>query len=259
MKLALHAFACAACAIALSTAAAAEDGYYVSGSGAATFLQNSDNEGVFNGPFTTGAGTTIPAGTVLPDGTTVGWTTEFSTGYAINGAIGRAFGPFRGEVEVSYQDNGVDFHRDVTVGGGPIGTEDAGVLVTGSPNLGVTVADLVNDGEGGLDTIYVFANAFYDFNLGGPLKPYVGGGVGVGFVDVLYRPSGVSIIDDRATAFAWQAAAGVAWEVSPSLDLFAGYRYRATSDVEVQADLFAADFDIENRGSLAEAGLRFKF
>ena len=53
--------------------------------------------------------------------------------------------------------------------------------------------------------------------------------------------------------------AGVAYEVTPSTELFAGYRYRATTDVEVEATLFSADFDIENSASIIEAGLRFNF
>jgi hypothetical protein len=47
--------------------------------------------------------------------------------------------------------------------------------------------------------------------------------------------------------------------VSPSVDLLVAYRYRATTDVSVEADLFSADFDIENRASIVEAGLRFTF
>ena len=84
----------------LCASAQAQD-YYVSVSGGASFLGDSENVGAFVGDFTTGAGTTIPAGTVLPDGTAVGWTTDFDTGYAINGAIGKRFGMLRGELEVA--------------------------------------------------------------------------------------------------------------------------------------------------------------
>jgi opacity protein-like surface antigen len=244
--------------VAMSGAALAQD-TYVSLSGGASLLQDSVNEGVFVGPFTTGAGTTIPAGTVLPDGTEVGWTTDFDTGFAIAGAVGRDFGPFRGEVEVAWQKNGIETHVDVVAGGIALGGQDAGVLVTGSPNLGVSVANLVDDGTGDVGTLFVFANAFYDFDTGGPLKPFIGGGVGVGFVNVDYSPSDVTIIDDKSTEFAWQAMAGIAWEISPTTELFAGYRYRATSDASVEADLFSADFDIENKASIVELGVRFVF
>ena len=232
---------------------------YVAVSAGVSLANDSDNQGEFSADFLTGAGSTIPAGTILPTGTAVGWETQFDTGYAVNAALGRRFGAIRGEVEVAYQNNGVDTHTGVAAGGIALAGEDAGVLITGSPNIGVTVGDLVAAGEGSLETVFVMANAIYDFNSSGRLKPYIGAGVGVGFVDVDYSPSATPIIQDSATQFAFQALAGVSYEVTRSTEVFAGYRYRATSDVEVQADLFAADFEVENRASIIEAGLRFSF
>ncbi|MHA7872751.1 MAG: outer membrane protein [Hyphococcus sp.] len=251
--------AAAAGALSLAGAAYAQD-TYVSVSGGAVFLNNSDNEGVFDGAFVTGPGTTIPAGTALPVDAPVGWTTEFDTGYAVQGAIGRRYGLFPAEVEVAYQNNNVSTHNNVLAGGIALANEDAGVLVTGAPgNLGVTVADLVADGQGDVSTIFVMANLFYDLETGTPFKPYIGAGAGVGFVDVQYTPSATTIIDDNSTQFAYQAMAGVAYEVSPTTELFAGYRYRATLNPEVDASLFAATFDVENRASIVEAGVRFSF
>lgn len=242
----------------VANGANAED-YYVSLSGGVSMLSDSDNMGSFDGDFTTGEGTTIPSGTVLPDRTAVGWSTDFDTGYALSGALGRDYGYFRGELEVAYQSNGVGSHADVSAGGIALDAEDAGVLITGSPNIGVSVGDLVSDGQGDVSTTYVMANALVDVELGGRLTPYIGGGVGVGFVDVDYSPSAVGIIQDKSTAFAYQAMAGVAYAVAPSVDVTLGYRYRATTDVSVEADLFSADFDVENSASIIEAGLRFTF
>ncbi|MAW79129.1 MAG: hypothetical protein CMI63_02745 [Parvularcula sp.] len=245
-------------ATAISGIAHAND-YYVSLSGGVSLLGDSDNEGAFDGAFTTGEGTTIPAGTVLPDATPVGWETDFDTGFAIAGALGKRYGAFRGEIEVAYQTNDIGSHAGVTAAGIALDAEDAGVLITGSPNIGVSVGDLVADGQGDVSNIFVMANVFYDFDTGGPLKPYIGAGIGVGFVDVDYSPSAVAIIQDDATAFAYQGAAGLAYEVSSSIDLTLAYRYRATTDVSVEASLFPADFDIENSASVVEAGLRFNF
>lgn len=248
-----------AATIALTGAAHAGD-YYVSLSGGGVFLGDSDNEGQFDGAFSTGEGTTIPAGTTLPDGTAVGWTTEFDTGYAINGAIGKDYGWLRGELEVAYQYNGVDTHGGVTAGGIALDNEDAGVLITGqASNLGVTVGDLVAAGEGDLRTIFVMANAIAEFESSSRITPYIGGGVGVGFVNVEYAPSATTIIDDNSTNFAYQAMAGLGYEVTPQTTLFAGYRYRATTEPSVDASLFSANFDIENRASIVEAGVRFNF
>ncbi|MEO1252105.1 MAG: acyloxyacyl hydrolase [Pseudomonadota bacterium] len=247
-------------AVGVASAAHAQD-TYVSVSGGATFLNDSDNEGTFVGDFATGEGTTIPAGTVLPDGTGVGWTTEFDTGWMVNGAVGRDFGWFRGEIEVGYQSNGVDTHTGVTAAGTiPLDSEDAAVLITGQDtNLGVTVGDLVAAGQGEVETVFVMANAFLEYENTSPFTPYVGIGAGVGFVDVNYAPSATTIIDDNSTEFAYQAMAGIGYEVTPNTTLFAGYRYRATLDANVDASLFDANFDIENRASTVEAGLRVSF
>ncbi|MEM6834414.1 MAG: P44/Msp2 family outer membrane protein [Pseudomonadota bacterium] len=233
--------------------------YYASLSAGVSLLGNSSNDGQFVGDFTTGAGTTIPAGTVLPDGTDVGWETEFDTGFAISGAFGKYFGPIRGELEVAYQSNDVDTHTGVSAGGIDLSAEDAGVLVTGADNLGPTVSQLVADGQGDVSTVFVMANAYYDFRNSSDFTPYLGAGIGIGFVDVDYSPSATPIIQDNATAFAYQVMAGATYDVSASTGLFLGYRFRGTSDVSVEADLFSADFDIENTASIIEAGLRFAF
>lgn len=242
----------------LSTPAAAQD-YYGSVSAGWAWLDDSDNSGEFTSDFTTGEGTTIPAGTVLPAGSSLGWTTEFDDGYAIAAAFGRRFGNWRGELELAYQSNDVDTHRDVQAAGIPLGAEDAGVLITGSPNLGVSVADLVADGRGSVETTFAMANVYYDFNAWSGFTPYVGAGVGAGFVDVDYSPSGVQIVDDDATVLAYQVMAGASYDVSDRMEVFAQYRYRATEDVETDVALFDADLDIENRASVLEAGVRFAF
>lgn len=233
---------------------------YVSVSAGAAFLQDSDNSGSFSSPFTTGAGTTIPAGAVLPSGTPLGWTTEFDTGYSLSAAYGWRFTPsLRAEVELAYQTNDISTHKGVKAGGIALDGQDAGVLITGSPNLGVTVGALVDDGKGSLDTTYLMLNGFYDFKGFGAFKPYVGAGIGAGFVNVDYSPSGVKIVDDDATVFAYQVVAGSDYIVSDRLSVFAQYRYRATSDVETDVSLFDAKLDVENASSALEVGVRYNF
>lgn len=247
--------------LAISSAAHAQQfsDSYVALSGGVSLLMDSDNEGAFVGAFTTGQGTTIPAGVVLDDGTAIVWNTEFDTGYMISAAYGREWEMFRGEVEVSWQRNGVDRHTDLTAGVIELGSEDAGVLITGSPNIGVPVSTLLADGQGAIRTIFVMANAIYDFELNSPITPYAGGGLGVGFVNVDFSPSNVTIVDDTSIEFAWQVKAGAAYEVSPQADLFAGVRFRTTTKAGVETGLFPADLDVENKALLIEAGLRWAF
>lgn len=250
----------AALAAALFASPAIAQDYYASVSAGAAWLDDSSNSGAFNSAFTTGAGTTIPAGTVLPVGTPVGWNTEFDNSYALSVAVGRNFGSkFRAEIELSRQTNDVDTHTGVRAADIPLGAEDAGVLITGSSNLGVTVADLVADGRGEIEATYLMANLFLDFKQMGPIQPYVGAGLGAGFVDVTYAPSGVGIVSDDATVLAYQLIAGASFPVGERMSIFAQYRYRATEDIETQVQLFDASLDVENASSLLEAGVRFRF
>ena len=248
-----------ASSLILFNAAAAQTGTYVEGRIGVGLLSDSDNDGTFDGTFTTGEGTTIPAGTELPDGTAVGWTTEFDSGLAASLALGNRFGAMRGELELGYQSNDVDTHIGVVAGGIDLSTEDAGVLVTGADNLGVSVENLVADGQGELRTTYLMANGYYDFQNDSVVTPFIGAGIGFGFVDVEYAPSDVGIIDDDDTAFAYQVMLGASLDLGADMELVGAYRYRATTDVEVEATLFDADFEIENRSSIFEVGLRKNF
>jgi len=250
---------------ALGAAAAQSGGVYADDitlygrlSAGVSSLEDSQNAGILGQDFVTGEGTTIPAGTALP-GAAVGWTTEFDPGFFISGAAGADMGAFRLEGELSWRRNDVDTHAGVTAAGIDLSGEDAGVLIAGSGNIGATVADVVAAGEGSVSELGLFANGYYDFKNSSLLTPYVGVGVGVAFVDVDYSPSGVTIVEDEQAAFAYQAMAGASFAVTPRAEFYAGYRYRATPDVEVDTALFPGVLEIENQAHLAEAGLRITF
>lgn len=243
----------------IATPAAAQE-FYGSVSVGGVMLNDSDNSGSFSSDFLTGTGTTIGNNTPLPAGASVGWTTEFDTGYTLSAAIGRRFANgLRGEVELAYQNNDVDTHNNVQAAGIPLDNEDVGVLISGAPPQGATVGAIVGDGRGSVETTFLMANLYYDFTQYGAFTPYVGAGLGVGFVNVDYAPSGVGIVNDDETVFAYQLVAGASYDLSDRTALFVQYRYRATEDVETKVDLFPASLDVENRASVIEAGLRFNF
>lgn len=249
-----------AIALGLASANTLADGFYVSGSLSYNDMDDTYNDGQFNREFFTGPGTTIPAGVVLPAGTPVGWKTEVDSGAGVNLAIGWRMDNLRFEAEYAYSSHDVDTHRNVMAAGIDLGGEDAAVLVSGAPgNLGVSVADLVADGRGDFSSDYLFVNAYYDFDVSWTLKPYLGAGIGNAWVDVEYNPSGVGIIDDDDSVFAYQVMAGLNYWCSEQLSFFGGLRWRQTDDIEVRADLLPADFDIENESWLAEIGARWTF
>lgn len=250
---------CAIAVSAFSFAAQAED-FYVGGNLGYSNMDDTATSGSFNSEFVTGPGTTIPAGVALPAGTDVGWDTSVDSGTAYSLTLGYQLGQLRLEAEYARAQNDVTSHGGVSAAGIDLGAEDAGVLVTGAPgNLGVSVADLVADGRGEFDTSYLFANLYYDFDLGTALKPYVGAGIGNASVDVTYSPSDVGIIDDSDDVFAYQIMGGVNYDLSEQVTLFGGLRWRETDDITVNADLFDAQFDVEMSSFIAEIGTRFRF
>ncbi|MFN3834815.1 MAG: outer membrane protein [Glycocaulis sp.] len=250
----------AAAGLALLMAAGASAQQYVSGSAGFNLQCDSSNSGAFSSDFTTGEGVAVPAGTVLASGTPLGWKTEFETGGFFTLAYGwRMDSGLRFEAELGYSSSDVDTHRDVTVAGGDIGGADAAVLITGSPALGVTVANLVADGRGVIRNTGLMLNGFYDFDMGGPLGAYVGAGIGFNRVKVRYNPSDVDIINGSDTVFAYQLMAGANFNVSDNVQLFGGYRYRASNDPAFGVNLFPANLDVQNRANIIEAGVRFYF
>ena len=250
--------AAAAPAAAQSPAQNQNTGFYIGGGGAASFVRDSDNDGVLTGDFTTGAGTTIPAGTVLPSGTDLSWTTEYDTGWGVFGNAGYRFAnQFRVELELVYGTNDVDRHLDLVAAGIPLAAEDAGVLVTGSGNLGVTTADLLADGRGDTSIIAPMVNAYYDFALDGGFTPHVGFGVGYARVASDFRPSGVEVLDDQDWVFAFQAMAGLAYPIAQNVELFGGYRYLQTTQPEFDLTLLPGTLETQYRVHRAELGVRF--
>lgn len=234
------------------------DDWYVGGSIGVNSQMDSDNSGQ-TGAFTTGNtgdGTTID----VADGTAYGWSTEFDSGLSVQGEFGVSHGSgARASVELTWSQADVDTHTDVTLGGGAIGSLDAAALAGAPDPLGVTVADLVADGQGEITSLGLFANAYYDFNTAGQFQPYIGGGIGIMDTDVEYAPSGVDIIDDGETAFAWQLKAGATWRVNETFDIYGEYAYRASDDIEVSNDLFPGTLEIENQQNVFSIGARVRF
>lgn len=255
----LAATTAAVLAAGLSGAATAQQ--YVSGSAGFNFQTDSDNAGAFSSDFITGDGVAVAPGTTLPAGTSLGWTTEFDTGLFLSAAYGwRLNDVFRVEGEISYTSADVDTHTDVTAGGAALGAADAAVLLTGSAPLGVSVADLVADGQGEISTVGYAINGYYDFAIQNtPFTAYVGGGVGVAEIDVEYSPSATPIISDKEMVGFYQLMAGASYAVSDNTELYTGYRWRQSGDAETESSLVPATLDIENASHIIEAGVRYSF
>jgi OmpA-OmpF porin, OOP family len=69
-------------------------------------------------------------------------------------------------------------------------------------------------------------NAFYDFNTGTSLTPYLGGGIGAANIESsTITVGGVTGRTGSSTDFAWMLEGGVAIAVAPNLSIVPAYRY----------------------------------
>lgn len=113
----------------------------------------------------------------------------------------------------------------------------------------------ITDG-GKADTLSLDINAYYDFPVSGPVKPYLGAGVGVAQVKI-----DDGALDDKAEALNMQAIAGASVAISPNVSLFAEGRYQRTGPIRITATLGAAtktsNIDLSSAGGLV--GVRFGF
>lgn len=130
---------------------------------------------------------------------------SFDSGYALGVRGGYQLGPWRFEEEYIYHNNSLD---SLSVGG---------VNIPGA--------------SGSRDSHAIMTNVLYDFNLGWPVTPHIGAGIGA--VDVLENakaPGIGAIANDNDWVLGYQAIGGVAYNINPNLSLEVDYRYLATSD-----------------------------
>jgi len=249
-----------ASAFSLIATPAFAEGWYGAASAGFNFQSDSSNSGQ-TGAFNTGNGDpVIPNGTPIAAGTPYGWKTEFDTGYVLSGEFGRMYdNGFRVSGEIVYSKADVDKHSGVSVGGTIIDGVDAAVIAGSPTQLGATVGQVVADGRGDISNLGVFANVYYDFNRMGAISPYVGAGIGVSNVDVTYRPSDISVINDSETKFAYQIKAGAAYALTERFDVFTELAYRATEDVTFSNQLFPGNLSIENQQTTLSFGGRIRY
>lgn len=210
--------------VALAIAApaqAAGSGWYVNLSGGANWLSD-------DGFTATNGNDTL---TFSPDS---------DTGFIVSGAIGYSLNNvlqgLRVEVEAGYRENQVDG------------------LWTADRNNGAGTGT----SSGALDyehsTFSVLANAWYDFNVAG-VTPYIGGGIGWADTDLdgTYTGGNIPVLSFSDDGFAWQAGAGINFDISPNMKLGVGYRYFEGPEVTVLAPhaLNTASGEVESQNHSA--------
>ena len=134
---------------------------------------------------------------------------------------GYEWGPWRFEEEFGYQTNGLH-SLTLSPAGLPLGA--GGVSGTSTK-------------VGGDRNAYAFmTNAIYDFNVGWPVTPHIGAGIGAVILhdgvtiqpgSTLFPP-GVHLASSSQTEFGYQGIAGIRYNINPALAFDLDYRYLAT-------------------------------
>ena len=167
---------------------------------------------------------------------------EFDSGYNVGAAFGYDYGLARLEIELAHRQNDVD-------------------------RIQVDLLDFKGDGD--FTATSLMLNGYWDLETGSPVVPYLGGGIGFANVsakNVKFTEEGIRVryVDDDDTVFAYQLAAGIAFELNPALTLDLGYRFFGTSKVELKADPLLVDppfgdFETEYDSHNVSLGLRMNF
>jgi OOP family OmpA-OmpF porin len=149
---------------------------------------------------------------------------DLDTGFMVGAALGVSFNDWlRGEIEASgnFHNVGGDAYFDFQY--------RYGNSYAGEAKL-----------DGDENALFVLANLWLDIPIGGFFRPYIGGGVGAGRIDLEltgnYNGNNYDIIDDSDWGFAFQVGGGVAFDVAPNIAIDVGYRYKRINNVDLDLD-----------------------
>src|SRR4051812_27366735 len=132
-------------------------------------------------------------------------TESFNSGYAVGARIGYEEGPWRFEFEYAYRHNGAD---SLTVGGANLGG------LSGSRKVNAFLANLI-----------------YEFELGWPVRPHIGAGIGGAYLTDKISAPGLAVSASSSTwEIGYQAIGGLRYDVTPNIAIDLDYRYFATTD-----------------------------
>lgn len=157
---------------------------------------------------------------------------ELDTSYGLMGAIGYAYpNNFRSEIELGWRENDIDGVSGATASGGDV------------------------------NVLHGMLNLYYDIPGMGRFTPYLGAGIGAARVSVdafaTNGPFGAST-DDSDVVFGYQGIAGVGYQLTDNLGLFADYRYFATTDADLRTSA-GADIEADYSEHRILVGLRWFF
>jgi opacity protein-like surface antigen len=138
----------------------------------------------------------------------------------------------------------------------------------GDAELSTAIAPATYALSGDEDALFLLANLWIDLPIDELIRPYIGGGIGFGRLDVdisgenTVGPVTVDLIDDADWGFAYQLGAGIAFDFSPNMAIDLGYRYKRINDIELEANATAItgiEIEKDYKSHNVLLGVRFGF
>lgn len=201
--------------------------------------------------------------------------TSFKTGFVLGGNAGIEWNSgLRTELEIAFRQNSSKSHVHLKTHYAYGYVSTGGVAYTLDSQSNEVPANLR------LRAWSLMANAWYDFDLGLPITPYVGGGIGMGMVKIsgtlgrtnyagttgegtpLPRTLVIEkLYEKNDTVFAWQLGAGFSFPISDTMKLFADYRYFSAGNAHLHLEpgFHGGDINADFNSHNLMVGVRFNF
>jgi len=159
---------------------------------------------------------------------------KFDSGYAVGARAGYEWGPWRFEEEYTYRNNGLN-----SLSVGPF--RAAGV-------------------RGSRESHAVMTNVLYDINVGWPVTPHIGAGIGaVNVIDHAKVAGRGQLFNDDDWVFGYQAIGGVRYNINPNVALDLDYRYLGTVDATYRVPGTTARYKSGYENHTLMASLVYRF
>jgi outer membrane protein OmpA-like peptidoglycan-associated protein len=153
---------------------------------------------------------------------------NYNAGFNAGVRAGYAWGPWRFEGEYSYRNNNVSNSGQVVSPNGRTGFVESG---------------------GDAHSNAIMANAIYDFTLGWPITPHIGGGIGavdvfrsIGGTGTATAPNGTTVtftspsFSGSKWGFGYQAIAGIRYMINPALAFDVDYRFLGSTNNNITGE-----------------------
>lgn len=262
-----HSVMAAGLLMGVLTAPAQAGDWYITGFGGAQFMDEID---VFHSDRVNASAISFcfPGPCNFPDRDVAKNTVmDFDAGFTGGLVVGKQISPiFRAELELAFAHNDIDGATT----GWQVGFESAArtssPVIIGTSGIGIEYGV-----DGNIDAYTILANGWYDLPTGTSVRPYAGGGVGIGLVDLNATwgsfperstpPNEPAVNGYHFTdvGFAYQVGAGVRVPVSESLLIDVGYRYRGIEGIKFKPDIAALPTAKPHLGShVVQVGLSWQ-